>query len=171
MEEVYLLHGLLEQGTIDDLLLKADISHQEYRRWLKKSKLPMYKMTKGMYEEAIVSEDPKYYFYLTSVENNKVLYSKGWTEPRKSLTDDISAMLNANPDSSQEYIAAVLGVTQARVSQVARQYNLRKERKKRTLITVEDVRKLHHLDAPKIAKKLNVSMSTVYKKMSECKNT
>jgi transcriptional regulator with XRE-family HTH domain len=170
MEVIYLLHSMQKQGTIDDLLLEANINHQEYRRWLKRSKLPMYKMTKGLYEEALVSEDPKYYFYLTNIENNKVLYSKGWTEPRKSLTDDISAMLNANPNSSQEYIAVVLGVTQARVSQVARQFNLRKERKKRTLITVEDVRKLHHLDAHQIAKKLNVSMSTVYKKMSECKN-
>lgn len=156
--------------TIDDLLVRHGITHAEYRRWLVANSLPLYAITRGLYDEAILSDDPQHEFNLTRSETHKILYSKGWTEPRKSKTDDIIKMLSKEPQLPQDYIAHILGVTQARVSQVARQNDLRPERKRRTEVDSSQVLKLKNegVPAPVIARKLNISLSTVYKK---CKNT
>jgi len=170
MDNIRALHSKLQHMTLDELLISQDVSHQDYRRWLNRSGYELYPMTKGMYEEAIVSENPKRYLVLTPKEYYKVCYSRGWTEPRESLTTSISEMLTNNPTASQEYIAMTLGVTQARVSQVARKFGLRKTRKPRKDVTLEEVNALSHLGPELVAKKLDISLSTAYKKMSQCKN-
>jgi DNA-binding transcriptional regulator YiaG len=166
MKHIYDKHQLVKHMTIDDLLI--DDTHRDYRDWLKQNRLPMYPMTRGLYEEALFSDDPKHEYHLSAGEAHRVLYSAAWTEPRKCKTDDIKRLLMSDSTLSQEYIAIMLGVTQARVSQVARKYSLRPERKKRKDVTPEEVRELRDLPAQEIARKLNISLSTVYKKI--CKS-
>lgn len=173
MKHIYDKHKLIEQMTIDDLLVSENMTHKRYRNWLYKEGVELYPLTKGLYEEAILSDNPRRTFKLTRSEANKVMYSKGWTETRSSKADEIIEMLKNEPNISQEYIAQVLGVTQARVSQVATKYNLRPKRKKRTEVSTEDIiaLKKQDLPVPIIADKLNISVSTVYKKIQECKST
>ncbi len=161
----------LQQMTIDDLLVSQNVTHAEYRKWLYLNGKPLYAITKGLYDEAILDDDPRHTFKLSRKETQKILYSKGWTEPRESKTEDIIKLLMHTPHYPQDYIAMTLGVTQVRVSQVARQYNLRPERKRRTSIDKEELLYLHskNYSVSKIASLLKVSTSTVYKALA-CKN-
>ncbi len=173
MKHIYDMSQLLKQMTIDDLLVRHDVTHAEYRNWLASNKLPLYAITRGLYEEALLSDDPMREYRLTRSDTHKIMYSSGWTEPRKCKTSDIVELLKIEPHLCQEYIATKLDVTQARVSQVARKYDLRPQRKRRNDVSREAVLKLkgQEYEAPEIARKLDISLSNVYKKMSACKNT
>jgi predicted transcriptional regulator len=171
MKHIYTAHQLAKQLTIDDILDSHNVTHEEYRKWLRRNKLPMYAMTKGLYHEAQnTSEDPRRTHVLTRYETQKVLYTSHWTEKRDCMTDIIAEHLAKYPNASQESIAYELNVTQARVSQVARANDLRPRRKKRTHIPLEKIRELSHKSPEEIARLTNLSLSTVYKKLAQCKN-
>lgn len=144
MQELHnaIISGTWERLGVDDVLAVYNVTHSEYRTWLRRNRLPQYATTPGLRKEVCTSSSERTFkelaweYAMSYYEVRNCVYGYDNSKDvrdNKELLADIKAGTMTQVSLAHKY-----GITQARVSQIKTELGLSPgNRKRKTYMTPE----------------------------------
>lgn len=115
----------LATQTIDDILTAFDISHRDFRQWLRRNQKAQYKPTPGLAVEVLNTDyEPsmaRAKFYLSLADAQAIFY-RDISEDLPGL-DKHAIIAKVDEGLSNTDIAQMFSISEARVCQVKKEFN------------------------------------------------
>lgn len=172
-------HNSLTTQTIDDILDAFNISHMDFRKWLRHSGKAQYRPTPGLAVEVMDSNlEPamaRAKFYLSLADVQAIFYRNVGEKLPGLNKHEVIAKVDQGYKNAD--IAQMFSISEARVCQIKQEFNRTpKGRKKHKKLRAPEKRELKRLvdsgeySIAGAAEKFGIGTATAYRILKACKN-